>query len=320
MRQLRLVAVVAGIAFFSVSQSLSAAAGYATRELNPMLQPVFLPSLVPVSADNGWRVDHSFFLTNTFQEKDRGDESLIIDVENYRYELDFSHRRDNWLTQLNIPLMANQGGELDSLIEGWHDLFGFPNGNREDFPRDKINIEYTRDGVVEYSQTESSSGLGDIAVSIGYQSTGGTIYFAGLELPTGSESDYTGNETIDVAFWLTREARINADVNVYGMLGISFPGDDGNLEGLIVDQIWVAQLGFDYRFYDDFIATAQLDMHGETIEDSELRAFRESYQIQLGLGFLNLVEDHRLNLFFSEDILVGSAPDITFGLRLAREF
>jgi len=320
MRQLRLVAVVAGIAVFAASQSLSAAAGYATRELNPMLQPVFLPSLVPVSADNGWRVDHSFFLTNTFQEKDRGDESLIIDVENYRYELDFSHRRDNWLTQLNIPLMANQGGELDSLIEGWHDLFGFPNGNREDFPRDKINIEYTRDGVVEYSQTESSSGLGDIAVSIGYQSTGGTIYFAGLELPTGSESDYTGNETIDVAFWLTREARINADVNVYGMLGISFPGDDGNLEGLIVDQIWVAQLGFDYRFYDDFIATAQLDMHGETIEDSELKAFRESYQIQLGLGFLNLVEDHRLDLFFSEDILVGSAPDITFGLRLAREF
>ncbi|MDH3389788.1 MAG: DUF3187 family protein, partial [Gammaproteobacteria bacterium] len=148
----------------------------------------------------------------------------------------------------------------------------------------------------------------------------GTRYFAGLELPTGSASDFTGNEAIDLAFWLTREARINADINVYGMLGISFPGDDGNLQGLLVDQIWVAQLGFDYRFYDNFIATAQLDMHGETIEDSKLRAFRESFQIQLGLGFLKLIENHRLDLFFSEDILVGSAPDITFGLRLAREF
>jgi hypothetical protein len=320
MRQFRLVTVVAGIIFFAASQGLNAAAGYATRELNPMLQPVFLPSLVPVSADNGWRVDHSVFLTNTFQQKDRGNESLTLDVENYRYELDFSHRKDNWLTQLSIPLMANRGGQLDGLIEDWHDFFGLPNANREKFPQDKINIEYTRDGVVEYSQTESSSGLGDIAISIGYQPAGGTIYFAGLELPTGSESDFTGNEAVDLAFWLTREARINAYMNAYGMLGISFPGDDGNLEGLIVDHIWVAQLGLDYRFFDDFIATVQLDMHSETIDDSELTAFGESVQIQLGLGFLKLIENHRLDLFFSEDIHVRSAPDITFGLRLAREF
>jgi hypothetical protein len=320
MRPPRRVAAIAGIAFFAASQSLSAAAGYATRELNPMLQPVFLPSLVPVSTDNGWRVDHSVFVTNTFQQKGRGNESLILDVENYRYELDFSHRRDSWLMQVNVPLTANQGGELDSLIEDWHDLFSLPNGNREKFPQDEINIEYTRDGIVEYSQTEPSSGLGDIAVSIGYASAGGTLYFIGLELPTGSASDFTGNEAIDLAFWLTREAPINADTNVYGMLGVSFPGDDGNFGELLVDQIWVAQLGFDYRFYDNFIATAQLDMHGETIEDSKLRAFSESVQIQLGLGFLKLIENHRLDLFVSEDILVGSAPDITFGLRLAQEF
>ena len=32
------------------------------------------------------------------------------------------------------------------------------------------------------------------------------------------------------------------------------------------------------------------------------------------------LRDHRLDLFFTEDILVGTAPDISFGLRLAREF
>lgn len=320
MRQPRLISLLIGFAIFAAGQRLNAAAGYATRELNPILQPVFLPSLVPARTDNGWRVDHSLYLTNTFQQEKRGKESLIIDAENYRYELEFGYRRDQWLTQLNIPLMANRGGNLDSMIEGWHDFFGLPNANRDQFPQDKINIEYTRDGVVEYSQMESSSGLGDIAVSIGYESAGGTIYFAGLELPTGSESDFTGNEAIDIAFWLTREVRINAVVNAYGMLGISFPGDGGNLEGLLVDQIWAAQLGFDYRFFDDFIATAQLDMHGKTLEGSELKAFGESVQIQLGLGFLELIDHHRLDLFFSEDILVGSAPDITFGLRLAREF
>lgn len=268
MKRPKLAASCAAIALCGISQSLIAASGYATRELNPMLQPIYLPSLVPARTDNGWRVDHSFFITNTFQQKDRGNESLIIDVENYRYELDFSHRRNNWLTQVNIPLLANRGGKLDSLIEDWHDFFGLPNAGRDQFPQDEINIEYVRDGVVEYSQTESSSGIGDIALAVGYQPAGKTAYFAGIELPTGSKSDFTGNEAIDVAFWLSREIPVNARMNTYGMLGISFPGDDGQLEGLVRDQVLVAQLGLDYRFYNNYVATAQLDLHTDTIKDS----------------------------------------------------
>ena len=109
-------------------------------------------------------------------------------------------------------------------------------------------------------------------------------------------------------------------MTVYGLLGLSFPGDDGNLEGLVVDEIWVAQLGLDYRFNNNFIGTVQFDFHSETIEDSDLKAFGNSLQIQLGLGFLRLFENHRLDLFFSEDIMVGTAPDVTFGARLIREF
>ncbi len=320
MRRHSLAAVCTAITLYGVTQPLFASSGFATRELNPILQPIYLPSLVPVNKENGWRVDHSLFITNDLQESKKGSENLIIDVENYRYEFDISHRKDNWLTQVSIPLLANRGGELDSTIENWHDFFGFPNGDRDDFPQDDINIQYVRDGKVEYSQTSSSSGIGDISLAIGYQATATTAYFAGIELPTGSESDYTGNEAIDVAFWVSRAANVSANTNAYGMLGISFPGDDGQLKGLIRDYVWVAQVGVDYRFSNDYIGTAQLDMHGPTIEDSDLKAFNESFQILLGLGFPNLLENHRLDLFFTEDIKVNSAPDITFGLRLAREF
>ena len=320
MKRHSLAALLGGLLLYSTALGSANASGYATRELNPILQPVFLPSLVHVNASDGWRIDHYFFLTNTFQQSDRGNESIIIDAENYRYEFQLSHRRGQWLTHLNVPMMATRGGEFDRTIDEWHDLFGLPDGKRDKYPRDQINIEYERDGVVEYSQTSSSSGLGDIALALGYESGGSITYFAGIELPTGSADDYTGNEAIDVAFWLTGEIGINDRSNAYGMFGVSFPGDDGNLEGLIVDHIWVGQLGLDYRFKDDYIATVQLDMHSRTIDDSDLRAFNESYQMLLGLGFLRLFENHRLDLFFTEDILVRSAPDITFGLRLAREF
>ena len=297
-----------------------AAAGLATRDLNPILQSVYLPTLVPIAEGDGWRLDHSLYITNTLQDESKDGEDLLIDVENYRYEFALRNRRGNWITQLDIPLIANEAGKLDNLIDSWHDFFGLPEGRRDRFANDRIAIEYRRDGGVEYSQTASSSGLGDLSLALGYQRPGETAYFIGLELPTGSDDDYSGNEAVDYAVWMTRELPLDTRTIAFGMLGLSFPGDGGNLEGLLVDYIWVAQAGMEYRFYDDLVATVQLDLHSRSIEDSRLDAFGNSVQIQLGLGFLEVFEQHRLDLFFSEDILVGSAPDITFGLRLARQF
>ena len=311
--------LLAGLLLLAALESATAA-GFATRELNPMLQPVFLPSLIQAPAADGWRIDHSLLITNTLQSKTRGDERLTIDLENYRYEFELSRRRGHWLSYFKVPLIATRGGELDNLIEDWHDFFGFPNGERGNFPQDQVNIEWRRDGELEYSQTDSSEGIGDITLAIGYQRPGAAAWYAGIDLPTGSADDYTGNEAPDLALWVTREIDISDKSSVFGMFGISFPGDDGRLEGLLVDEIWVAQVGIDYRFWNDYVATAQLDMHSRSIEDSEFRAFTESYQLVLGLGFLRLLDSHRLDLFFTEDILVRSAPDITFGLRLAREF
>jgi len=320
MKQTSAIALVTGMLVFSSSQAANTAAGLATRDLNPVLQPIYIPAYTPFGSSNGWRIDHSLYVTNTSQLESKGDEYLALDVENYRYELGLRYRKDNWLGQVNAPFIANRGGELDGAIENWHEAFGLPDGDRDKFPRDDIDVEYVRDGKVEYSQDKSSSGLADISLALGYQLTEGTRYFVGIELPTGSESDYSGNEAIDFATWLTHETLIDAEMSIYGLLGVSFPGDDGNLQGLIVDEIWVAQLGTQYLFTDGLAGTVQLDWHSQVIDDSDLTAFGDSLQIQLGLGFLKLFDNHRLDLFFSEDIKVESAPDITFGLRLAREF
>jgi hypothetical protein len=320
MKQTSAIALVTGMLAFTNSYAANTAAGLATRDLNPVLQPIYIPAYTPYSSKNGWRIDHSLYVTNTSQLESTGDEYLALDVENYRYELGLRYRKDNWLGQVNAPFIANRGGELDGAVDSWHDLFGLPGGDRNKFPNDDIDVEYIRDGKVEYSQDKSSSGLADVSLALGYQLTEGTRYFVGIELPTGSESDYSGNEAIDFATWLTHETLINAEMSIYGLFGVSFPGDDGNLQGLLVDEIWVAQLGTQYLFNDGIAGTVQLDWHSEVIDDSDLTAFGDSLQIQLGLGFLKLFDNHRLDLFFSEDIKVESAPDITFGLRLAREF
>jgi hypothetical protein len=217
-------------------------------------------------------------------------------------------------------MVSNRGGQLDGLIEDWHDFFKLPEGDRAGKPRDQINIAYSRDGSVEYQQDSSSSGLADISLALGYQAQNGTAWFAGVELPTGSADNYSGNEAVDLALWLSHEWQLDEGTCSFALFGVSLPGDGGDLEGLVVDQIWVSQLGVGFQINPSIIATAQLDMHSCTIDDSELDAFGNSLQIQLGLGFPQLFSNHRLDLFFSEDILVGTAPDISFGVRLSSRY
>ena len=314
------LSILAGLAFLLSTFISSAATGLATRDLNPVLQPIFLPRYRDPGSDNGWSVDHSFFITNTLQQQSRSSESLLIDVENYQYNLDFALRSDAWVFQTSLPFIANSSGQLDGMIENWHDVFGLPEGNRPDYSQDQLQIEYIVDGETLYSQSDSSDGIGDIALQTGYFPTATTGYFAGLELPTGSESDFSGNEAVDIALWMTSEWKIDSEITTYGLFGISFPGDGGALEGLVEDKIWVAQLGLEYRFHDAIKGLAQLDYHSQSVTDSDLKAFGNSLQLQLGLSFENLFENHRLDLFFSEDIQVESAPDISFGLRLAQSF
>jgi hypothetical protein len=313
-------ALLGGLALLAFAPSGFASCGYATRDLNPVLQPIYLPTHASFHDSDGWQVDHSLYITNTSQDEAEGDESLVIDVENYRYEFGLRQRRDRWLTRVDVPLVSNRGGELDELIEEWHDLLGLPQGDRDKYPRDQINIGYMRDGEVEYRQTGSSSGIADISLAIGYQAQNGTAWFAGIELPTGSADNYSGNEAVDAALWLSQQWQFDGEICSFALFGVSFPGDGGDLEGLVVDQIWVSQVGLGFQINPSVIATAQLDMHSSTIDDSDLTAFGNSLQIQLGLGFPQLFDNHRLDLFFSEDILVGSAPDISFGARLSSRY
>lgn len=242
-------------------------------------------------------------------------------MENYRYEFSLGHRIDDWVIQGSLPLISNQGGFLDSAIEHYHDALGLPQGNRPGFTRDQIEIEYSLDGISAYQQTVSSSGLGDVSIALGYHPVeNNTAFFLGIELPTGSQADFTGNEAIDIALWMIRSQQISPNSNWYGLLGASFPGNSGFLKELLVDQIWIGQIGENYQFSDTTTGIIQLDLHSETIKNSALKAFGNSAQAQFGFHFNELIGSHSLDVFFSEDILVGSAPDISFGLRLSRGF
>ena len=106
----------------------------------------------------------------------------------------------------------------------------------------------------------------------------------------------------------------------YGLLGMAILADDGLLEGRLQDHYWFAQLGMVYRWAPAWVFFVQGDMHSRIVEGSQLDAFDHSFQAQFGLRLPRLMDRHQLELFFSEDLFPGHAPDITFAIRLSPAF
>jgi len=299
----------------------AASIGLSTRDQNPMLQAFYLPS-IDMQQANGWTSSNSLYITNTFQKEKEGNETLRIDVENYRYDFSLAYQANDWRIGVNLPFIANDSGSLDGLIEDWHDFFGLPQGGRTSNPDDQINLSYIRNDITVFQQNKADSDFGDIALSFNYRLAhhikGSTEIGIGLELPTGSVESNSGNEEIDVAFWLGKAGYLTENTTLYGLVGLSLPGKGGQLEDRIKDQIWLVQAGTEYQFTYGINGIMQFDFHTATLKNTELTAFGSSLQIQLALQFKNWFDNYHIDLFFSEDIMVKSAPDITFGLRVSR--
>lgn len=301
----------------------AATIGLDTRDQNPMLQAYYLPG-IGFASQPGWQYSHSLFITNTYQNESIGTETLVIDVENYRYDFSIAYQQNNWRLNTKIPLIFNQGGSLDGLIEDWHDFFGLPEGGRKSNPDDQLKIEYVSNGTTIFLQNEAHNDIGDIEVSLSYQFAGdekkSTELSVGIELPTGSADTNSGNESTDIALWLSHRRTTTDLTSLYGLIAYSRLGNGGQLANQLKSGTWVVQLGAEHAFTANVTGILQLDMHSALIKDSSLKALGNSLQMQVGLQFNKLVKNHNLDLFFSEDISSGSAPDITFATRISSRF
>ena len=68
------------------------------------------------------------------------DEFLNLDGETLRFALELLYGlAQNWDIQLEVPWLDHSGGNLDSLINDWHDLWGMPDGGRTDVPDDLLD-------------------------------------------------------------------------------------------------------------------------------------------------------------------------------------
>lgn len=288
--------------------------GYKTRDQNPVLQPYLIPVAAAYS-DQGWHTSHALYITNTYQKEESGDESLVIDVENTRYDFQTNYSSSLWLFSLNLSLIDHQGGQLDGAIDGWHDLFGFPEAGRDKAEKDRMNLSYLRNGTQIFNIDESQTGVGNLLLSMGFPFTAGSVWL-GVEIPLQNDNKLISNDAIDFALWYQKRFDQSADFQTYASLGLVWPADSGLLEGYLSNQFAFAQWGVIWQYNPDYHFMFQADYHSPIVEGSELEALDHSLQGQFGLRFPRWPSGYQLDVFIAEDIWPGHAPDISFSLQL----
>lgn len=244
----------------------------------------------------------------------------VIDVETTTVLLSLEHGfSERWSAGVELPLVRQDGGFLDTIIDDYHDLLGLPDGGRERRPSDEVFVAWSEGGALRRSLDSSASGLGDLRVhfarALSTAPDRATALRFGVELPTGSVGELTGNDGIDLsaALHLTdRRLLWRLGWTLHGAAGVLAQLDrdelyDGDGESLVA----FGNLTLAWPVSERWTIKGQLDAHTRTADTPLRQVGGWSVQTLLGAS-VRLTDRLVFEGAFAEDLPPGSAPDITF--------
>jgi hypothetical protein len=270
---------------------------------------------------NDWRL-HASLASHSVTENGNG-ESLVLDGETTRIWLDWrrglSHRLE---VGAMLPWVRHAPGNLDSLINDWHDFFGLPDGNRGAAPEDRLLFQYAR-GSSELARLDrSSDGIGDLRIYAGWalrESPDSRLALRlNLKLPTGDSDRLLGSGSTDASIGLAGDvARLwnVAALSGFYRLSALYMGTPDILPAHARHFAGQFAAGLEYRFAPGFAVGAQTTLRSAPFESAAEPLGEWAMSLSAGARF-RLPGDWQLQLGFNEDVKVESVPDITLLLSL----
>ncbi|MFA9460396.1 DUF3187 family protein [Thiohalorhabdus sp. Cl-TMA] len=224
---------------------------------------------------------------------------------------------------LEAPYVRHAGGSLDQPIDTWHRLLGLPQGGRPIRPRNAVLFR-VRDGNGGEGVflDRHRSGPGDVALGLrlplmrGKAGTAPATLGIRLEAPTGSPDHLLGSGGWDLAAWVGANRSIttaHGEVAVHGAAGLLGMTGSEVLSGLHRNWAGFGRLAAGFRPWRPITLRGQVDLHSPFYDSPARPLGGTAGEFRLGAG-LDLTGWGELRLGVSEDLLVETAPDITFHL------
>ena len=265
---------------------------------------------------------------NNSIEKFRGADELVLDGETW--VLRFAARygwKNGWRVALGVPVVSHQGGGTDSFIEEYHDALGLPDGNRKRRAADRLEYRYQRDGETMFNLTDSTTGLGDVRLSVSaplardQAGTRALEAVAGVELPTGDPDRLLGSGSWDFSLGLAAcdfASLSKWNLELHGAAGLLALTEGEVLEDFQETFAGYGMLSAGWRLASWLVPRVQVDFHSPFFADTGLAPL-DDWAVALVCGAtVRLSAGFALDVAVAEDVAVNTAPDVVFHVGLKR--
>ena len=292
---------------------------FAVRNQNALLRGFYVPLPIDTALAAPTAVSATWLVTNTINVERRPHERLLVDGESSVVDLSVDHAlAPSWRYRLSLPIIHDGGGALDSTIDGWHRAFGLSRSFRPYYPKNQFRYFY--DGKSSFDVSRPGTTMGDVAADFGWYALddGHRVFslWGGFKAPTGSLAGLASDGAWDGALWV--HAAIGGGGWNMGLeAGLSQPFGDEVFAGAAHRTVAFARLAATRTVGSVWSVRGQLDGQSGRLAGTRLRFLGPSLQMSLGAD-RHLGKKWRLQLGFSEDVAVYTAPDITFFLGIRR--
>lgn len=283
------------------------------RDEQLLAQPrLTLPALSPDPTPLGrWSFSASVLVSNTFSWKQDeagetpNERTFLIDGEAATLDLQLRRGLGRSLdVGLRLPVRSRGGGDLDGLIDWWHDAFDLLDASRPDFRRDAFRIEGQTRAELPFSWSErDGSGLGNVELDARWRLVDQGRDAASLALvvrgalPTGT-GPFAGHSG-GVGLQATLGIPLGDRFDLYTGLGGTWQGA-GPVDGIDYTPVRAHLfLAIEWRPWRRFSLVAETDAATRLVEN--VRAYPGAHWIAHVAGRLDLGARARLDLGFTEN-------------------
>ena len=288
---------------------------------SPLAANRALPRQRSAFVRQGLSVDLDATVSSHFIEERGSQASLFLDGETQTLTLDLRYGlSERWDLGLTLPHRRHSTGFLDGLINDWHGFFALPDGGRSHFPEDVLAYVYDGpDG--RFDRQMAARGVAEPTLETSYalaEEPGLAVAAVlGVQWERGEPRALTGSGGLEgfAALRFSGQHRGDLPLTWHGQLGYSAAERSEPLSALARSGLWFVGIGVDWQVAPRWSLLAQFDGHRAPF-DSELGALGDhTGLLSLGLRW-RASQRWSLEVGFTEDVLVETAPDVSFFGRL----
>lgn len=307
---------------------------FRTVNQSPLVQIFGMPSETSATIVKAGRTRVSLTqdIASNYTVASNSTELIHLDGESYRWTLAARYGLTDWLEiGMDVPYLLSGGGFLDGFIVDWHKTFGLPQGGRDAAAKNKLQYSYNKNGQQVLNMDRSGSGIGDISLSgalklydfLDKESHDSIALRTTVKLPSGDSAQLRGSGSTDFSLYLCGSMN---NFTEWGSLGLfaSIGGMAMTKGDVLRDQqknlAGFGSAGFGWGPTDWISFKFQLNAHTALYRSSSLDELTKNSLMLVVGGALKLPGAYLLDIGVSEDLAVGTAPDVAFHLGLSRQF